>query len=149
MTNTEIKAAWNIFKKEAKKEITFDMTGDCYMNKKQIENGTATITLCNDIEYDADIANYKETIDRVNSYDSWTDDEKKRSEEHNLDMIRRVEYRKNLYGSKIKEAEDKYSEIINSQSFKNLVKAIGVNAVEMELVSKWAGMSVYQVRIHY
>lgn len=149
MTNTEIKAAWNIFKKEAKKEITFNMTGDCYMNKKQIENGTATITLCNDVEYDADIANYKKTIELVNAYDSWTDDEKKRSEEHNLDMIRRVEYGKNLYGTKASEAKAKYTEIVNSRSFKKLVETIGVRDVEMELVSKWAGMSLYQVRIHY
>ena len=149
MTNTEIKNAWNLFKKEAKKEISFDMTGDCYMNKKQIENGTATISLCNDIEYDTDIAHYRATIDRVNAYDSWTADEKKRSEEHNLDMIRRVEYWKNLYGAKVEEAKAKYNEITGSQSFKKLIETIGVHAVEMELVSKWAGLNVYQVRIHY
>jgi hypothetical protein len=149
MTNTEIKAAWNIFKKEAKKEITFDMTGDCYMNKKQIENGTATIVLCNDIEYDTDIAHYKMYIDRVNAYETWTDDEKKRNEEYNLDNIRRIERSKNRYGSKVKEAEIKYSEIVNSPSFKKLVKTIGVSAVEMELARKWEGLNVYQVRIHY
>ena len=149
MTTTEIKKAWNNFKKEAKKEISFDLTGCCYMNAKQIANGTATIALCNDIEYDTEIARQRRTIEQVNGYTSWTPEEKKRSEAHSLARIAEYEAEKAAYGTKTNEAQVKAVEITSSAAFIKMAKTIGVHAFELELVKKWEGLNLYQIRIHY
>ena len=149
MTANEIKKAWNTFKKEVQKEVKFDMTGSCYMNAKQIANGTATIALCNDHEYDYTINYYREEIKRVNSYTSWTDEEKKRSEARTLESIREQESDKATYGTKVNEAKVKSDEIINSEAFKKLTKVINIQHTEIEFIKKWEGMNVYQIRIHY
>lgn len=149
MTHTEIKKAWNTFKKEIAKEIDFDLTGCCYMNQKQIENGTATITLCNDIEYDTEVSRLHADIEKINGYSSWTAEEKQRSEKHNLDLIAKQEAKKAAHGTKANEAQAKATEITCSAAFIKMAKAIGVHAFELELVKKWEGLNVYQLRIQY
>lgn len=149
MNATEIKNAWNTFKKEIKKEVSFDMTGDCYMNKKQIENGTATIALCNDIEYDREIAHHMDSIAQVNAYTSWTAEEKKNNENHNMEMIRKYESLKATYGTRSNEAATKFAEITGTKAFKKLAETIGITHTEKELVKKWEGLNIYQIRIHY
>ena len=149
MTPIEIKTAWNTFKKEAKKQISFDMTSCCYMNAKQIANGTATIAICNDIEYDTEIARQHRTIEQVNGYTSWTPEEKQRSEAHSLARIAEYEADKATYGTKANEAQTKAVEITSSAAFIKMAKTIGVHAFELELVKKWEGMNLYQIRIHY
>jgi hypothetical protein len=149
MTATEIKAAWNTFKKEAGKEISFDMTGTCYMNAKQIANGTATISLCNDIEYEDDIRYYRSSIERVNGYETWTAEEKEKHEAHEMKCIAACERGKAKYGTKANEAETKAAEILSSKAYKKLADAIGINNAGVEFVAKWAGLNVYQIRISY
>lgn len=149
MTTTEIKAAWNTFKKEAKKEISFDLTGCCYMNAKQIANGTATITLCNDIEYDVEIARSRRDAERVQGYDTWTAEEKARNKAHHLDLEAGYEAEKATYGTKANEAQTKAAEITSSAAFVKLAHAISIQAFELELVKKWEGLNLYQIRIHY
>ena len=149
MTANEIKNAWNRFKKDVAKEVDFDLTGCCYMNKKQIENGTATITLCNDIEYDDEIRNARASIDKVNGYDSWTAEEKQRNESKRLAEIEIYEAKKTAYGTKANEALVKFKQITETKAFKALAETIGTTAAEIELVKKWEGLSVYQLRITY
>ena len=149
MHANEIKKAWNTFKKEAQKEISFSMSGSCYMNAKQIANGTATITLCSDTEYDACVRSRCEGIEMVNGYTTWTDEEKKNYEARNLEEIRFIEDKKAKYGNKANEANVKAAEIRSSKAFKKLAEAIGITAVNVELVKKWEGLNCYQIRIHY
>lgn len=149
MTANEIKNAWNVFKKEIAKEMPFSLTGCCYMNAKQIQNGTATIVLCNDIEYDEDIADRLRSIERVNAYTSWTDDEKKRSEASEREAIKYLESTKATYGTKANEAKIKAEAITNSKAFKKLAAAIGIKGAELEFTHKWAGLNIYQIRIAY
>lgn len=149
MTPTEIKAAWNIFKKESKKQVSFDMTGCCYMNAKQIANGTATIALCNDIEYDVEIDRSRRDDERVQGYDTWTTEEKARSKARHLELRAGYEAKKAAYGTKANEAQTKATEITSTAAFQKLAKAIGIHAFELELVKKWGDLNLYQVRIHY
>lgn len=149
MNAAEIKKAWNAFKKEVAKEVSFSVSGSCYMNKKQIENRTATILICNDIEYDDEIKYYRASIERVNGYDSWTDEEKKRNEESQLAEISKNEALKAAYGNKACEAREKAAEIQNSKAYGKLVEAIGISHFEVELVKKWEGLSCYQIRVYY
>ena len=149
MTPTEIKKAWNTFKKEIAKEVNFGMTGCCYMNAKQIANGTATICLCCDIEYDVEITRSRATIERVNGYTSWTDEEKKRSEKNSLESIANYENLKATYGNRANEAKTKATEITSTAAFKKLAQAISIQHFETELVKKWEGLNQYQIRIHY
>ena len=148
MKNNEIKTAWNTFKKEAKKELSFGINGCCYMTAKQIAARTATIFLTADWEYDKAIAYHLNSIERVNGYNTWTEEEKKHHEEYELRM---VEYYKRLqatYSTPGKEAEAKAEEIRNSKAFQKLSDAIGLKWAELERVNK-DGMHCYQVRIHY
>lgn len=149
MNANEIKNAWNRFKKELAKEVDFDLTGCCYMNKKQLENGTATIALCNDIDYDYEIARERRDIDRVNSYNSWTAEKKQNHERRSLETISGYEARKSSYGTKENEARVKFEQITKTKAYKALVETIGVSLAEIELVKKWEGLSVYQIRIIY
>lgn len=149
MTANEIKKAWNTFKKEVQKEVNFDMTGACYMNAKQIANSTATISLCNDIEYDVEINRNRKDIERINGLDSWTEKEKKNHEVRSLEDIRYYEAKKATYGTRVNEAQVKATEIINSEAFKKLTKAINIQHTDIEFIKKWEGLNVYQIRIHY
>ena len=150
MAANEIKKAWNTFKKEIAKEVTFiNLTGACYMNRKQLENGTATISLACNIPYDTEIARCYASIERVNGYTTWTDAEKKNNEEYYNRGIKAFENRKATYGTPANEAKTEYNAIIGSKAFQKLAAAIGINHTELELVSKGRGLDVFQVRIHY
>lgn len=149
MTANEIKNAWNTFKKEIAKEMTFGMTGTCYMNAKQIKNGTATIGLCIDKEYDDEIAWYLNSIERVNAYTTWTDEEKKNSEASSREIIKCYENKKVTYGTPANEAQIKSEAILNSKAFKKLAATIGIHNTELELASIGGGINDYKLRIHY
>lgn len=144
MTHEEIKKAWNLFKKEIAKEIDVDLTGCCYMNKKQIENGTATITIGNDLEFDWLIQHDRESIAKVNSYDSWTTEEKQRHEQRTLTYIADYEARKAKHGTKANEINYNAEQVLNSTAFKKLAETISIEDTGIELVK-----GVYQIRIYY
>lgn len=144
MTANEIKAAWNTFKKEAKKEISFDLNGCCYMNANQIRIGTATITLCNSCSYEENIAMITRAIEMVNGYEGWTAEEKKRSEDYDRECIRYIESLAEKYNDRENEAAVKYDEILNSNAFRKLAETIGINGSALE-----AKKGFYQMRISY
>ena len=149
MEAKEIKSAWNKFKKDVQKETGIDLTGCCYMNAKQIENRTATICLVNDIDYDREIARERRSIEQVNGYETWTDEEKQSHERRSLESIAFYEARKAEYGTKENEAQVEFDQITNSKAYKVLAEAIGIENVWLELVEKWKGLSCYQIRISY
>ena len=144
MTTTEIKNAWNTFKKEISKQVGFNMSGCCYMNAKQIANGTATIALCIDSDYDWGIEYHRKEIERVNGLNTWTSEEKKRSEARHLEKIAHYENLKNTYGTRANEAKTKAAEITASAAFQKLAQTIGIKATDWELTK-----DQYQIRIHY
>ena len=146
MNANDIKKAWNTFKRELKKELDFDLTGCCYMNAKQIKKRTATISLCNCFDYDWEIEYSRKSIERVNSYDTWTAEEKKRHEQYELDMIAYYEANREKYGKKSNEAKAKTEAITRTQAFKKLSECIGVCGVCLELDESEA---IYRLRINY
>ena len=145
MNATEIKKAWNTFKKEIAKEVDFNLTGCCYMTARQINNGTATITLCFNMTYDREIDYHRKAIKRVNSYDTWTPEEKKKNEEHNTERIAYYEALKAKYGTRADEAAAKYEAIANSKAFEKLSECIGIDSYHVELNKD----NCYQLRISY
>lgn len=149
MNVNEIKTAWNTFKKEIAKEIEFDLTGCCYMNKKQIENGTATITLMLDWSYDREIDYYLREIERVSK---WEGDNKERGERYTRDYrekIAKIEAKKATYGTRENEARYWVEQITSSAAFKKLATAIGIHSTGIELGKYSSSIKSYQVRIHY
>ena len=142
MTHTEIKNFWSLFKKAIVKEIDFDLTGCCYMNKKQLENGTATITLNNDIPFEIEINRLQASIERINGLDTWTAEEKQRNEKYNLEHIANYEARKAAHGTKINETQNHAEQILSSAAFQKLAKAIGIQDTAIEYTK-----GIYQLRI--
>ena len=149
MTANEIKKAWNTFKKEVQKETNIDLTGCCYMNKKQIENGTATITLVNNIEYNDEIEYQRKSIEKYNNFDNRTDEQKKKHEAECLEVIANFEHRKAAHGTKANEAQTMATQITGSVAFMKLYKAIGITAFELEYAKQYGTFALYQIRIHY
>ena len=144
MTTNEIKNAWTLFKKEIAKEIDVDLTGCCYMNKKQLENGTATITLGNHLEFDWLIQHSLENIKRVNSYDTWTAEEKQRYEQSEMAIVADFEARKAQHGTKANEIKHNAEQVLNSTAFQKLAKTIGIIGTDVEF-----NKNIYQIRLSY
>lgn len=149
MNATEIKKAWNTFKKEIAKEIDLDLTGCCYMNAKQIENGTATITLGLDWGYDAEIENLRKSIAY---YRTWDGDNKERGERYARDYeekITALEARKATYGTRENEHLQDVEKITTSAAFKKLANTIGVSGYGIDLGSYNKDLHTRQLRINY
>jgi hypothetical protein len=149
MTNTEIKNAWNVFKKEVQKETGLDLTGCCYMTAKQIANGTATITLQLDWSYDNEIANITRDIEY---FSSWDGDNKERGERYARDYrekIAKIEAKKATYGTREREVKNDTERITNSVAFKKLADAIGLRSYALELGRYSSSMNIHQLRISY
>lgn len=149
MEGNEIKKAWNAFKREIKKETGIDFSGCCYMNKKQIENGTATILLCNDVPFEAEVQRLRKTIDTVNGYETWSDDEKKRSVSVCEEEIKRVLSDEERYATKENQANQIAAKVFDSNAFKAMASAIQITSSIVEFVKKWEGLGAYQIRIYY
>ena len=116
MTNSEIKKAWETFKKEVKKELHLDCLGFS-MTSRQINNRTATICICNKFSFESEIERDMESITRVMGYTSWTPEEKKRSvtsTENDIEM-RKAELAR--FGTKENEYAVISKEIIDSKAF--------------------------------
>lgn len=149
MTANEIKTAWNTFKKEIAKELDLDLTGCYYMNKKQIENGTATITLMLDWSYDREISYYLRNIE---NYSSWDGENKERGERYAREYrekIAEVEAKKAAYSTRENEAKYVAEQITSSDAFKKLAAAIGIQRTHIDMGKYSSSINTYQVRIHY
>lgn len=138
MNATEIKAAWNTYKKNSKKELSFYMTGCCSMTAKQIKNGTATMCLCAKVSYEEDIDNWKRQME-------WRKkDRGEINETYYQCEIRRIEEQREKYGNREGEAAAKYDEIISSKAFRQLAESIGIKATTLEVQGYY-----YYLRINY
>lgn len=116
MTNAEIKKAWEMMKKEIKKELGFE--GGFTMSQKQINNRTATFLVCNTIPYETEIRRTQEIINRVMGYDSWTDTEKARSKAKSEECIADYTARMKQFGTKENEVQETLTKVTNSKAFK-------------------------------
>lgn len=137
MTANEIKAAWNTFKRNAKKELSFNPC-TFSMTVKQIANSTATICLCSNVSYEEDIDSWRRELEWRKK--NWSEV----NEEYYQQRIRFVEELREKYGSIEGEAVAKYDEIIHSKAFSKLAEAIGITATTLEA----QGYSYY-LRISY
>lgn len=149
MNANEIKNAWNTFKKEIAKEIDLDLTGCCYMNKKQIENGTATISLCIDWSYEDEIARHLREIERFSSWDGENKERGERYISEHRERIADVEARKATHGTRENEVKAWFEQITNSVAFKKLATTISIQSTDLELGKSYGSSALYQIRIHY
>lgn len=144
MTSAEIKKAFEQFKKEIKKEagLEYGFT----MNKKQIEKRTATYTVeSSRTTYDENIAVAKMWDERVQSYDSWTDEEKARSHADAMERIEHIKARKEKYGTKANEVKTKAEIIKNSKAFKKFEDTVNKTTLTIEIDSE----GFYKIRFNY
>lgn len=149
MTANEIKKAWNTFKKEIAKEIDLDLTGCCYMNQKQIANGTATITLGLDWSYDREIAWYGR---RIAEFSTWDGENKERGEcyiKEYSEKLADLEARKATHGTRENETLSKVEKITSSAAFKKLAATIGIQRTGLDLGKYSSSLNTYQLRISY
>ena len=149
MNENEIKKAWNTFKKEIAKEIDIDLTGCCYMNKKQLENGTATITLCIDWSYEDEIAYYLREIDRFSSWDGENKERAERFIREKREAIANIETKKANHGTRENEVRGEFEQITSSSAFKKLAAAIAIQSVDLGLSRYSSSSNIYQIRISY
>ena len=130
------------FKKEIKKEDKWFDHCSFYMTKRQEALHTATVQLVGNFSFERDIESSKEAIKQVNSYDTWTQEEKDRSNEYYLRRIARYEARLAQFGTPEREAKARFEQLKNTNAFKKLA-SLGVR-VELELID-----CVYTARFHY
>lgn len=149
MTPNEIKKAWNTFKKEIAKEIDIDLTGCCYMNQKQIANGTATITLGLDWSFESEIDYYTREINRVSSWDGDNKERGERIANEYREKIADLEARKAAHGTRENETRGKAEKITGTAAFKKLASTIGILNTCLALGKYSASINTYQLRISY
>lgn len=149
MNATEIKKAWNTFKKEIAKEIDLDLTGCCYMNQKQIANGTATITLGLDWSYDREIANHNRAIEGFLKWDGENKERGERYAREHSEELADLEARKATYGTRENETKAKAEMITSSAAFKKLATTIGIQHTGLDLGKYSSSLNTYQLRINY
>ena len=143
MTNNDIKKAFEQMKKELKKE-----TGICngfVMNRKQIENRTATKTVTYAGEYDEVIEFYEKQIERVKGYETWTDEEKGRAIERDLESINALKELKKEFGTKSNQVRITKERIENSNAFKKFEDTIGKTSLTIEIDAD----NCYKIRFNY
>jgi hypothetical protein len=121
---TDIKKAWNQFKKDIKKE-GLDLTGSCYLTAKQLANRTATILICNNIPYADEIKYTTAAIQKVCEFDTWTAEEKVRAIARDTEQI--AKYTESLikYGTKENEYKQTVEFILNSKAWNAFTTAVG------------------------
>lgn len=128
------------FKKEIRKEIEWFNGCPFYMNSRQEALHTATVELVADLPYEGEIEYHKKSIEKVNGYTSWTDEEKARHEAYLLKMIEKYQNRLNQFGTPANEAQYRFQQLKDSKAFQKL------NGVEVELVYENRG---YYGRFYY
>ena len=131
MTANEIKKAFEIFKKEIAKECGFN--GGFTMSKKQIELRTATFLVNNIISFEEEIKKQQESDERVQGFNSWTDEQKAKHHEYCMDNIRFYEKQKEKWGTKANEFSRKMKMLEESKAFAKLQDTIGEITLSAEL----------------
>ena len=127
----EIKVAFNTMKKELKKEFPNE-TNLHYgftMSERQIKNNTATLLVTSTNSYADRINFYLKQIETVLGYESWTNEEKKRSIERDAEQIKIAQSKEKRFGTPYTEATTTAKMLYESESFKRFAKAIGRECV--------------------
>lgn len=120
----DIKKAFEQMKKDLFKET--GIKGGFVMNKKQIENRTATYLLTNHFwSYEEDIRRERESDAKVQKYNSWTDEEKANSHERSLKRIEAYEDLIRRYGTKENCARVLSDKVVNSKAFSKFQETVG------------------------
>lgn len=143
MTGTEIKKAWEVMKKEIKKELGIE--GGFTMNVKQINNRTATYLVCTNRSYEDEIAYREREIARVMAFTSWTDEEKAKSKAETEQVIAKYAERLAKYGTKENELRVTRDEIVNSKAFKKFASNFESVTTEFEEKENF----YYYIRFNY
>lgn len=146
MTNTEIKKAFEQFKRELKKET--GISGGFTMSAKQIANRTATYLVCNLIPFETEIRFQMNSIESVRGYKSWTDAEKNRWISDAEATIKEYENLIAQYGTKEAFAKAKVDKVVESKSFARFVNAVGNVDWHMEAKCS-SGLDLLYLRINY
>ena len=137
MTSTEIKKAFEQFKKELKKET--GICGGFVMNAKQIENRTATKLVCNMNSYEREIANYE----------SWINDTV--SESNKAYYEKYIAFNREqlaIYGTKMNYIKEEVERITNSKAFEKFSATIGGVKVNTEIKQEY-GIEYMHIRFNY
>ena len=143
MTNTEIKKAWEVMKKEIKKELGLDY--GFTMNAKQINNRTATYLVCNTRSYEDEIRLEQESIEKVMGYSTWTEAEKARRKENGEKQIARHTALLEKFGTKENELRMTHEAILNSKAFKKFASNFESVTTEFEIKENF----YYYIRFNY
>ena len=146
----DIKKAWNNFKKDIKKE-GLDLNGLCYMTAKQIANRTATVLLCNAIPYEEQIEHVIKEMEKVQSYDSWTAEEKARDKKRSEETIAAYEAEMKKFGTKENKAKVTSEQIVSSKAFKTFCENAEIEdtvSTNIEMQTQY-GINLYYLRIMY
>jgi len=130
------------FKNELKKENKWFETCSFCMTKRQEALHTATIQLVGNFPYEWQIEQHQKSIERVQEYDTWTQEEKDSNKEYGLKMIQKYQDRLNKYGTPENEANSRFDSLRDSKAFKKL-EDIGVS---VELVLEG---NVFTARLHW
>ena len=139
---TDIKKAWETMKKELAKE-----TGIAYgfvMNRRQIENRTATLAIPTD-EYDKVIESWLRSDERVQSYTTWTDEQKAETHRRTMETVARMEAKKAKYGTVANERKAILETILASEAFRKFQTVVGKTVANIERKSD----GFYQIRFFY
>lgn len=142
MTNAEIKKAFEQFKKEIKKEkgIAYGFT----MNKKQIENRTATKFACYAASYDEVIEYYEHQIDKIKAYETFDDRDARIVEDYKTE-IEGLRELKNRYGTRANQALALKKTIEETNAFKKFEETVGKTTLTTEIDSE----NCYKIRFRY
>ena len=144
----EIKKAWEQMKRDIKKELGKEYHGFNYgftMNARQIENRTATFTICNTRTYEKCIAYEQECIEMVRSGNYG---DKRRAEiiKYHEDNIKFYEGLRERFGNRENEVAWATKAFENSKAFEKFQNTVGKTTWELE--TKDNGF-VYGMRFHY
>ena len=130
------------FKKAIKKENEWFDSCAFYMTKRQEALHTATVALVGNFSFEKCIEYERDSIEKVNSYETWTSEEKKNHENRGLKTIAKYQERLDNFGTPENEAKYRFEQLKNSQAFKKL-SDLGVS-VELTLEG-----NLFYARFHY
>lgn len=145
MTGNE-KALWNTFKRACKRELSnttnhiwgFAMTG------RQIQLRTATIAICFDMDYQAQIDRKLSDLARVMTYDTWSDESKQRLKESVAADVEALKQRIMAFGNPQNEARVALESITSSECFHKFSEAIGGASAHIDYAN-----NMYYVRVNW
>lgn len=142
MAQSEIKKAWERMKRGLAKEA--GLSGGFYLNAKQEKNRTATYCVWSTAPYETRITNTLKSIEKVQTYDSWTDEAKENSKQRGLEFIERMKAKIEKYGTPLNQARMELEAIRNSAAFKKFQLVAGETSTHIEEAN-----GCYYIRFNY